>query len=52
MFCYLVNSQYIIQAGVQVIPVEVKAEENLQSKSLKANLAKYPGMKGLRFKFL
>ena len=27
-----------IQAGMQVIPVEVKAEENLQSKSLKANI--------------
>ena len=47
------NSQleldFVIQAGVQVIPVEVKAEENLQSKSLKATIAKYPGMKGLRF---
>ena len=38
-----------IQAGMQVIPVEVKAEENLQSKSLKATIAKYPGMKGFRF---
>ena len=47
------NSQleldFVIQAGMQVIPVEVKAEENLQSKSLKATIAKYPGMKGLRF---
>ena len=47
------NSQleldFVIQAGIQVIPVEVKAEENLQSKSLKATIAKYPGMKGLRF---
>lgn len=47
------NSQleldFVIQAGVQVIPVEVKAEENLQSKSLKVTIAKYPSMKGLRF---
>ena len=47
------NSQleldFVIQAGIQVIPVEVKAEENLQSKSLKATIAKYSGMKGLRF---
>ena len=47
------NSQleldFVIQAGIQVIPVEVKAEENLQSKSLKATIAKYPGMRGLRF---
>ena len=47
------NSQleldFVIQAGIQVIQVEVKAEENLQSKSLKATIAKYPGMKGLRF---
>ena len=47
------NSQleldFVIQAGMQVIPVEVKTEENLQSKSLKATIAKYPGMKGLRF---
>lgn len=47
------NSQleldFVIQVGMQVIPVEVKAEENLQSKSLKATIAKYPGMKGLRF---
>lgn len=47
------NSQleldFVIQAGMQVIPVEVKAEENLQSKSLKATIAKNPGMKGLRF---
>lgn len=47
------NSQleldFVIQVGMQVIPVEVKAEENLQSKSLKMTIAKNPGMKGLRF---
>ena len=45
----LLELDFVIQAGIQVIPVEVKAEENLQSKSLKATIAKYPGMKGLRF---
>lgn len=47
------NSQleldFVIQSGLDIIPVEVKAEENLQSKSLKNHLAVHPGMKGLRF---
>lgn len=47
------NSQleldFVIQSGLDIIPVEVKAEENLQSKSLKNHLAAHPGMKGLRF---
>ena len=40
---------FIVQAGSEILPIEVKAEENLQSKSLKTTIAKYPGMKGLRF---
>ena len=32
---------FVVQAGDRVIPVEVKAEENLQAKSLKAFAAKY-----------
>ena len=47
------NSQleldFVIQAGTNVYPVEVKAEENLQAKSLKTTLANNPGMMGLRF---
>lgn len=47
------NSQleldFVIQLGSDIIPIEVKAEENLQSKSLKTTLADNPGMKGLRF---
>ncbi len=47
------NSQleldFVIQAGVDVYPVEVKAEENLQSKSLKTTLSANPQMRGLRF---
>ena len=40
---------FIIQLNTATIPIEVKAEENLQSKSLKTTLAANPGMKGLRF---
>lgn len=40
------NSQleldFVIQSGLDIIPVEVKAEENLQSKSLKATLQHIP----------
>lgn len=47
------NSQleldFVIQAGTNIYPVEVKAEENLQAKSLKTTLANNPGMRGLRF---
>ena len=47
------NSQleldFVVQAGTSVYPVEVKAEENLQAKSLKTTLAANPGMRGLRF---
>ena len=47
------NSQleldFVLQIGTRVVPVEVKAEENLQSKSLKSTLANNPNMQGLRF---
>lgn len=47
------NSQleidFVVQIGTNVIPLEVKAEENLQAKSLKAILKNNPGMQGLRF---
>lgn len=47
------NSQleidFVVQIGTNVIPLEVKAEENLQAKSLKVILANNPGMQGLRF---
>lgn len=47
------NSQleldFVVQAGVGVYPIEVKAEENLQAKSLKTTLAANPSMHGLRF---
>lgn len=47
------NSQleldFVVQAGLGIYPVEVKAEANLQAKSLKTTLAAHPGMRGLRF---
>ncbi|MDY2629546.1 MAG: ATP-binding protein [Lachnospiraceae bacterium] len=39
---------FIIQRGMQVIPVEVKAEENLQAKSLQAFCRKYAPEKAIR----
>lgn len=47
------NSQleidFVVQIDTNIIPLEVKAEENLQAKSLKVILANNPGMQGLRF---
>lgn len=47
------NSQleldFVIQYGLGIYPVEVKAEENLQAKSLKTTLAENSSMHGLRF---
>ncbi len=43
------NVNFVIQLDTSVIPIEVKAEENLQPKSLKTTLTANPGMMGLRF---
>ncbi len=47
------NSQmeidFLVQAGVNVFPIEVKAEENLQAKSLKSFLASNQDLHGIRF---
>lgn len=39
---------FVVQHGGTIIPIEVKAEDNVQSKSLRAYIAKHPGLKGLR----
>ena len=39
---------FLVQKRGTVIPIEVKAEENLKSRSLRAFVARYPGMHGLR----
>lgn len=47
------NSQleldFVVQTDTAICPVEVKAEENLQAKSLKTTLSENPDMRGLRF---
>jgi predicted AAA+ superfamily ATPase len=40
---------FIVQAGNKVIPIEVKAEENLKSKSLRTYVETHNGLRGLRF---
>ena len=40
---------FLLQQDGKIIPVEVKAEENLKSKSLKSFVAKHPGTHGIRF---
>jgi predicted AAA+ superfamily ATPase len=39
---------FLLQYGADIIPVEVKAEENLQSKSLRAFVERNPGLHGMR----
>ncbi|MCS2304268.1 DUF4143 domain-containing protein [Bacteroides ovatus] len=40
---------FLLQKEIYIIPVEVKAEENLQSKSLRSFVEKNPGLHGIRF---
>lgn len=40
---------FILQRGDRILPVEVKAGENLRSKSLRTFIAANPGLKGVRF---
>ena len=40
---------FVIQKDARVIPVEVKAEENLKAKSLRQYVTDNPGLKGMRF---
>ncbi len=40
---------FMIQKGKEVLPLEVKAEQNLRSKSLKAYVEKYHPAKAIRF---
>jgi len=40
---------FIVQKGDRVIPIEVKAEENLKAKSLKQYVINNPDLKGIRF---
>lgn len=40
---------FLLQDNATIIPIEVKAEENLQSKSLRTFIDKYPTLHGIRF---
>lgn len=43
---------FIIQKEATIIPIEVKAEENVHSKSLRTYIDKYPQLKGMRLSML
>ncbi len=40
---------FLLQNEETIVPIEVKAEENLQSKSLRAFVERHPELKGVRF---
>lgn len=43
-----IEIDFLIQQGPEVVPIEVKAEENVKSKSLKTFIDNNPHLKGLR----
>ena len=43
-----IELDFVVQIGNYVYPVEVKAEENLQSKSLKTFIQKNPDLRAIR----
>lgn len=43
---------FLIQSGVRIVPIEVKAEVNVKSKSLSAFIQKHPDLTGLRLSLL
>lgn len=40
---------FVVQLSDMIIPIEVKAEENLKSKSLSTYVVSHPGLHGVRF---
>jgi len=44
----LAEVDFVVQSFGHVFPIEVKAEENLQAKSLKSFYQKYPNTKAIR----
>ena len=47
-----VEIDFLIQNGTEIIPVEVKAEVNVKSKSLRTYIEKHPTLKGMRLSML
>ena len=44
-----VEIDFLVQKGTEIVPIEVKATENLQSKSLRTFIAAHEGLTGIRF---
>ena len=44
-----IEVDFVVQTENRIIPVEVKAEENVRSKSLRTFIDKYPQLKAVRF---
>ncbi|MBP3470773.1 MAG: ATP-binding protein [Paraprevotella sp.] len=47
-----IEIDFLVQNGTKVIPIEVKAEENVKSKSLRTFIEKHPNLKGMRLSML
>lgn len=43
---------FLVQSGARIVPIEVKAEVNVKSKSLSAFIQKHPDLTGLRLSLL
>ena len=43
---------FLVQSGTRIVPIEVKAEVNVKSKSLSAFIQKHPDLTGLRLSLL
>ena len=52
LLAFIVKIDLIVQKDTKVIPIEVKAEINTKSKSLKTYIEKNPELKGLRLSML
>lgn len=44
----VIEVDFLIQKGCEIVPIEVKAEQNLRSKSLKTFINNHPELKGVR----
>lgn len=44
-----IEIDFLVQSGINVLPIEVKAEENVKSKSLRTFISNNPDLKGVRF---
>lgn len=47
-----VEVDFVLQAAAEVIPIEVKAEVNVRSKSLRTFVSRFAGLKGIRLSML